>query len=190
MNLPLNSSFPKWSTAHSTECLTAFCHLSSNVGYHSKKYRPTIFDSLAKPLTSPLMLREIKMASMITVIVVLISFLLQFSSPVLARDRPSPKQWYSFTLSFGKNNGTTRLPQQKLDRFIRNVVMPRIDGFKLVETQGVWKGQTEESFDIVVLSNDFNVMVQKLRKIGCRYKKTFRQDSVLFYYVKATVSFL
>ena len=140
------------------------------------------------------MFGEIKKASMkITVIVVLISFLHQFSSPVLARNgRTSPKQcqWYSFTLSFGKNNGTTQLSQKKIDRFIRNVVMPRIDAFKLIETQGIWKGQTEDSFDIVVLSNDFNVMMQKLRKIGWRYKKRFSQDSLLFYYVKATVSFL
>lgn len=111
-------------------------------------------------------------------------------SSVLARNQTSTKQWHSFTLSFGKDSGRVRIPQKKIDRFIHNVVIPRIDGFKIIETQGVWKGQTEASFDLVVLSNEFNITMKKLKKIGFCYKKTFSQKSVLFYYVKAIVSFL
>lgn len=132
------------------------------------------------------MFGEIKKATIVAIGVLI--FLHQ--SSVLARNQTSPKQWYSFTLSLGKSKGTVRIPQKKIDRFIRKVVMPKIDGFKLVETKGVWKGRPEASFDLVVLSDKFNIMLKKLRKISCSYKKKFSQDSVLFYYVKATVSFL
>lgn len=102
----------------------------------------------------------------------------------------SPKQWYSFTVSFGKNTGNVSINQNKIDKFVGEVVMPAINAFKIVETKGVWKGQSEDSFDLIVLSNQFNVTKRKLTKISLDYKKKFRQKSVLLYYQKATVSFL
>ena len=132
------------------------------------------------------MFGEIKKASIVAIGVLI--FLNQ--SSVLARNQTSSKQWYSFTLSLGKTKGTVGIPQQKIDRFIRKVVLPKIDGFKLAETKGAWKGRTQPSFDLVVLSDKFKIMMKKLKKIAFSYKKRFNQESVLLYYVKATVSFL
>ena len=98
--------------------------------------------------------------------------------------------WYSFTASFGKMSGNRTISQEDIDDFIQTEVMPKIDGFKLVETKGVWKGQAEDSFDIVVLSAEFFKMFKKLRNISLLYKKKFAQDSVLMFYERATVFFL
>jgi hypothetical protein len=100
------------------------------------------------------------------------------------------KLWYSFTASFGKMSGNTTILQKNIDNFIRNEVMPKIDAFKLVETEGVWKGQTENSFDIFVLSDNFSEMMKKMQDICLLYKTKFAQDSVLLFYERAKVFFL
>ena len=74
--------------------------------------------------------------------------------------------------------------------FLKKEVMPKIDGFKIVETKGVWKGQREDSFDIVVLSNEPYTMFEVLKNISYAYIKEFAQDSVLLFYQNATVNFL
>jgi hypothetical protein len=102
------------------------------------------------------------------------------SSPPVACDQTN--QWYSFTASFGKKSGNTTILQKDIDNFVETEVMPKIDGFKLVEAKGVWKGQTEDSFDIVVLSNEFSKMWKKLQNISLLYKTKFAQDSVLLFY--------
>ena len=79
-------------------------------------------------------------------------------------------------------SGNKTILQQDIDNFIQTEIMPRIDGFKLVEASGVWKGQTEDAFDIFVLSNEFCKMWQKLQNIGLLYKMKFAQDSVLLFY--------
>lgn len=86
--------------------------------------------------------------------------------------------------------GNTTILQGDIDNFVQNEVMPKIDGFKLVETMGVWKGQTEDSFDIVVLSDEFFKMKKKIKDICELYKKRFKQDSVLLFYDKQIVEFL
>ena len=91
-------------------------------------------------------------------------------------------QWFSFTASFGKMSGNTTILQQDIDNFIQTEVMPKIDGFKLVEGKGAWKSQTEDAFDIFVLSKEFYKMWQKLQDIGRLYKMKFAQDSVLLFY--------
>ncbi len=100
------------------------------------------------------------------------------------------KQWYSFTASFGKMSGNTTILQQDIDNFVQTDVVPKIDGFKLIETTGVWKGQQEDSFDIFVLSGEYSETWKKLQAIGLLYKAKFAQDSVLLFYNTATVFFL
>ena len=100
------------------------------------------------------------------------------------------KQWWAFTASFGKMSGNTTIAQSDIDNFIQTEVMPKIDGFKIVETEGVWKNQTEDSFDVFVLSDEFSKMLKKLQDIGLLYKMNFAQDSVLLFYQRAKVLFL
>jgi hypothetical protein len=87
-------------------------------------------------------------------------------------------------------SGNTTILQKNIDNFIRNEVMPKIDAFKLVETEGVWKGQTENSFDIFVLSDNLSEMMKKMQDICLLYKTKFAQDSVLLFYETAKVFFL
>ena len=100
------------------------------------------------------------------------------------------KQWSAFTVSFGKKTGNKPISQPDIDRFLKKEVMPKIDGFKIVETKRVWKGQTEDSFDIVVLSDEPSTMLEVLKNISYAYRKEFAQDSVLLSYQNATVNFL
>ena len=108
------------------------------------------------------------------------------------KDHPSSqaKQWSAFTVSFGKKTGNKTILQPDIDIFLKKEVMPKIDGFKIVETKGVWKGQTEDSFDIVVLSDEPYTMFEILKNISYAYKTQFAQDSVLLFYQNATVNFL
>lgn len=99
-------------------------------------------------------------------------------------------QWWAFTASFGKMSGNTTILQPDIDNFIQTEVMPKIDGFKIVETKGMWKGQTEDSFDIFVLSDEFSKMLKKLQDISLLYKMKFAQDSALLFYQRAKVLFL
>ena len=108
----------------------------------------------------------------------------------LHKGRKQTKLWYSFTASFCKMSGNTIIWQQDIDNFIQTEVMPKIDGFKLVETTGVWKGQTQDSLDIFILSNEFSKMLKKIRHLSYKYKKKFAQDSVLLFYERAKVFFL
>ena len=57
-------------------------------------------------------------------------------------------------------------------------MIAQIKGFKIVETKGVWKGQKEDSFDVVVTNNECGMM-DKLRDICQKYAKKFSQESVL-----------
>lgn len=99
-------------------------------------------------------------------------------------------QWYAITASFGKMSGNKTISQVDIDNFLRNVVMPRFDRFKVTETRGVWKSQAEDSFDIFVLSDDLAKAMKKMTDVCLLYKATFAQDSVLLFYEKASVLFL
>ena len=105
-------------------------------------------------------------------------------------DRKQVKEWFAFTASFGKMSGNTQIEREDIDCFVQTEVMPKIDSFKIVDTLGVWKGQTEDSFDIFVLSDEFHTMMEKLQDICLKYKEMFAQESVLLFYEKAKVRFL
>ncbi|CAB3996436.1 Hypothetical predicted protein [Paramuricea clavata] len=97
-------------------------------------------------------------------------------------------QWYSFTASFGKMYGKSKqgskILQTDIDVFVQNVVMKQIVAFKIVETTGVWKGQKEDSFDIVVLDKNFEKMQEIMKEICSQYTNMFYQDAVMLVYEK------
>ena len=99
-----------------------------------------------------------------------------------------PEQWYSFTASFGKMYGKSKLGLKILstdiDGFVQEVVMPQINAFKIVETTGVWEGKKEDSFDIVVLHKDFQKMLPIMKEICSQYTNRFYQDAVMLVYEK------
>ena len=85
---------------------------------------------------------------------------------------------FTFTASFGKKEGNTKIKQEDIETFIKTEMIAQIKGFKIVETRGVWKGQKEDSFDVVVTNNECGMM-DKLRDICMKYAKKFGQESVL-----------
>ena len=86
--------------------------------------------------------------------------------------------FFTFTASFGKKQGNTEIKQEDIEKFIKTEMIAQLKGFKIVETRGVWKGQKEDSFDIVVTNNESGMM-GKLREICWKYAKKFGQESVL-----------
>ena len=83
-------------------------------------------------------------------------------------------------------SGNAVILQEDIDNFILTEVKPRIDGFKVIETRGIWKRQNEDSFDIIaVMSDEFSSTMKKLQKNWLLYKAMFAQNSVLLFYERA-----
>ena len=106
---------------------------------------------------------------------------------------PDVSKW-SFTASFGRSipNGG-EVSHSQIYFFMLEIMQKFPDmkqGFKRVDTHGVWGGGTEYSFDIVVLSDQFGGMWEIMKQICLLYKYKFKQESVALSYQKVGFSFL
>ena len=107
---------------------------------------------------------------------------------------PDTGKW-SFTASFGRGipNTDEEVSPEDIQVFIEEITesFPLMKkGFKMVETQGVWHGGKESSFDIVVVSDQFQEMLDTMKEICLLYKSRFKQESVMLSYQNVEFFFL
>jgi len=81
-----------------------------------------------------------------------------------------------FQLFLGRNipdAGT--ISKAMLQRFIREQVCPRFDGFTMTEGVGFWKGEQEQVTILTFITDD----ADSVTAIAEAFKSAFRQESVL-----------
>lgn len=77
-----------------------------------------------------------------------------------------------------------------LQRFVRDAVSPRFDGFTLTAGKGYWRGSAEEVAVLSVITDNPTADQLKMREIAQAYKDRFRQESVLITARKIEADFI
>ena len=108
---------------------------------------------------------------------------------------PSSVENWSFTASFGRgipNEPDKEISESAIQSFIEEMMSSSelADGFKIVQTKGIYEKQKENSFDIVVVHNQFQKMLETMENICLQYVQRFKQDSVMLSYHKVQYSFV
>jgi hypothetical protein len=65
--------------------------------------------------------------------------------------------------------------ERKDERYIQRLLSVAFDGFTVIHTKGVWKGQSEDSIIIEILTNNKELV----RAIASKIKAHNQQDAVL-----------
>ena len=104
----------------------------------------------------------------------------------------SVENW-SFTASFGRgipDKPDIEISESAIQSFIEEMMSELADGFKIVQTKGIYKQQKENSFDIAVVHDQFQKTLVAMKNICLQYAKRFKQDSVMLSYHKVQYSFV
>ena len=96
------------------------------------------------------------------------------------------------TLTFGRDiKGTAIVTDLAVNRFLENVVANYFDGFTVVHCVGYWKGQKEQSFQVIILVDTMTkATIKAIEKIVDRYCFDFSQDCVMVETGNTCVDFL
>ena len=82
-------------------------------------------------------------------------------------------------MSFGKTIRTDKISQEDIDEWRKMFVDPKIENYYIEETKGAWAGTTEDSFNLVVVTDAPDEVEGVLEEIGISYKIKFKQDAVI-----------
>ncbi len=82
-----------------------------------------------------------------------------------------------FRLYLGRTTGDKLIPQHPVKAFIRDVIDPLFDAFTVFDGQGRWKGKSEPSVVVEVITDETNRPA--IDHIAASYASTFHQDAVL-----------
>lgn len=83
-----------------------------------------------------------------------------------------------YELYLGHESKLGLVSRGEMSKFIANHVAPAFDSFTRIDARGYWKGKSEQSTVIRVLSDNPNDASYALKLIGETYKTRFVQDAV------------